>query len=711
MVRKRVSMPSDAPADPQSGEDWLTLGDMLASAAPGQDTDDLIDKWSSAALAEDSRQDIGDAMRQALLVAQSTPSRNSAALALAATALPTDIAASDALLSAYRAAAGDTFLAASLLTSLGLFALRSPVARAEVLSQLLRLQSDGPRYVLIAAAKVIGWLDNAHPAPDLRGQLATFLDADDPAVVGEARQQLALITFAEAFLAPTRPDLWERLTAARAAFARVEATEEHRPDAAMFRLLCDALLSFQPLAQDQPPSVALLSQLATQVENLIIGIDAASWHDYMSDTWGLIALRVAETARALRNAAIAADEADSWTNFDVALVETAGLYILVRATASPLFGYEQLSGSLGMAADSILAPVLGPLLVSSLGANRFDRVIERYATHPEARGEIVAALQAFRRAGGEVIGVTDRVVHDAAANRIRGLAGHLKVSPGELVDYIGEAIQQDSLDDLARRLGIGTTRLPIEQPNLFGGDPDVDATARFILHELRDRFQDRYPRPKWMRLVTSVVEIVAFAKYVRDVLPDYARCTADGGKGQGASEDDLQAHLLQTLRGRFGQHAVNEWGQIGGGRPDLGLIFAECSFPIEVKHEFKSVERDHVRVNFLTQPDIYASVTDRITFLMILDLRGLHAYGHREAAGRQENPGAKKYSLYSLQASFWIDSLPSDPQIQEHIPNAVIVGLIPGNRTRPSSTTNYSRRPAKARKRSTKPGVEAIIPG
>lgn len=690
-------MPSDLSASPKGRDDWLAVASILADAVPSSQTDDLIDELSAAALAAEPGPDIGQAMRQALLVAQSTPSRGSAALALAATALPTDVAAADGLVSAYRAAGDDAFLAPSLLIALGLFALRSTVARAEASSQLLRLQPDDPRYLLVAAAKVIGWLDNARPAPELRGKLAAFLDANDPAVVGEARQQLALIAFAEAFLAPDRVELWERLTAARAAFARVEATEEHRPDAVMFRLLCDALLAFQPLAEDRLLPVGQLSQLAVQLESLIVGTDASSWHDYMSDTSSLIALRVVEIARALRNVTLTAGEVESWTNFDEALVETAGLYTLVRATASPLFGHEQLSRSLGMAGDSVLAPVLGPLLVSSLGAKRFDRVVENYAARPDCEGEIVAALRALRRAGTEILGFTGVAADNSAATRLGGLAGRLKLSAEELVDYIGEAIRHDKIDELAHRLGIGATRLPIEDPSLYGGDPDVDATVRAVLHELRDLFQDRYSRPKWMRLVPSVVEIVAFAKYVRDALPGYARCTADDGKGQGASEDDLQADLLRVLRGRFGPGAVHEWGQIGGGRPDLGLIFPECSFPIEVKHEFQSVERDHVRAHFLTQPDIYASATDRVAFLLILDLRDSHARGNRKTGGRKA-PAGEKYALYGLSASFWIDSLPPDPQVSAACPNAVIVGLIPGNRLRPSSTTIYSQRPAEARR-------------
>jgi hypothetical protein len=55
-------------------------------------------------------------------------------------------------------------------------------------------------------------------------------------------------------------------------------------------------------------------------------------------------------------------------------------------------------------------------------------------------------------------------------------------------------------------------------------------------------------------------------------------------------------------------------GASGGGRPDNGLRFEECFFPIEVKHEFNSIEPRAIHENYLTQTDIYEAATNGLHF-------------------------------------------------------------------------------------------------
>jgi hypothetical protein len=190
-------------------------------------------------------------------------------------------------------------------------------------------------------------------------------------------------------------------------------------------------------------------------------------------------------------------------------------------------------------------------------------------------------------------------------------------------------------------------------------------------------------------------KIVSCVKHIRDMLPAYTLCAEDGGKGIKASEGDLQEELFRTLKIEFGRRASYEHTHIGGGRSDTGVGFPEIFFPIEVKHEFRSIERMHIRDNYLIQPDLYASATDRIAFLLILDLRHSNNAGHRKRSAQRkagEGEGDSPVSLYHLAESFWVDSLPTDPQVPTASPNAIVVGLVPGNRPRPSSTTKYSKR-------------------
>ena len=58
-------------------------------------------------------------------------------------------------------------------------------------------------------------------------------------------------------------------------------------------------------------------------------------------------------------------------------------------------------------------------------------------------------------------------------------------------------------------------------------------------------------------------------------------------------------------------------------------------------------------------------------------------------------------ALYHLRDSFWVESLPADPEIPDATSKVVVVGLLPGNRPLPSSMSTYSKRPASARRERT----------
>ena len=140
-------------------------------------------------------------------------------------------------------------------------------------------------------------------------------------------------------------------------------------------------------------------------------------------------------------------------------------------------------------------------------------MIEQYSTQPDGDGEILAGLEALQKSGALHPRLTESAPAEATLMQLGKLAGRLGMSSHEVVAHVGEAIERDEVDELARILGIGKTLLPVEQPNLYGGDPNVDETVRVVLHELRERFHNAYPRPKWMRLITSLVEIVTLSQH------------------------------------------------------------------------------------------------------------------------------------------------------------------------------------------------------
>lgn len=188
--------------------------------------------------------------------------------------------------------------------------------------------------------------------------------------------------------------------------------------------------------------------------------------------------------------------------------------------------------------------------------------------------------------------------------------------------------------------------------------------------------------------------------HIRDDTPDY--CLSDkapssqkAGKGQQATERDLQEDLYARLRRLYGNQVSYEPVKVSGGRSDLQLSFEECDIPIEVKAEYRNIRREHIRKHYIAQSDIYASVRDRVSFLIILDLRASNAGKPPENADSKQEAITEPYSSYTLKESFYTDGLPTDPQLENPQKKAVIVGLVQGNRPKPSWLTSYSRKPTK----------------
>ncbi len=673
--------------------DWPQQAALLDTAEPGDETDESIDELADAALAFPTP-DAAPVFVCAIAKALHPMTCRSAALALALCAAPDDSTAVDALVSAYRRGITDAYLGPALLEALGLLALRHPLGRTEASGALLRLTPDDTCFLLVKGAQVLGRLDSLRPTPELRDQLRILAHAEDLAVQAEAYQQLALIALSDALLASDRLTLYERLAAARAAFARAEIAEENRPDALVFVSLLDMLLAFRSPAAAKVETMETLEARAADVKVAVACWGTPAGFGYRAPNGDIVAARVLGIADALVRAGRMAKEAEAWTNLDAALTDLAALLAVIRSTLS-IEGFDQRLGTaLSAISDTVVAPHLGPVILQAVGRLRLSRVRERYvAEHGE--DTIAHGLGMLEEAAAAGDFPEEDALTWAASPQVARLAARLGHTPKTLLQRLMSGLERESSDRLARELGLGPVPLPVDRPSFYGGDPHVDEAVRPLLGAIRDRL-GVYSPIMWDRLVATVESIVQFASYVRDAPPAYTLCIEDSGKGQSASERDLQEDLFSWLRRTFGRAATYEHHRLGGGRPDTGVEFPECRFPIEVKHEFGLVTRDAVRDRFLTQADQYASATDRVAFLVILDLRETNAAGHRERrvpARRSLSLQEPLVALYSLTESFWVDGLRSDPQIHSALQNAVIVCLIPGNRSRPSSATMYSRRP------------------
>jgi hypothetical protein len=663
-----------------------------------KETDDSIDALTNRVFAGDVSVEAIPFLIEAVGRAKSELSLRSAALALAVIAPDGTAGAADALLGAFSKMREHPFLAPALLEAIGLLAMRSPLARAQVSLLLLRLDVGDMRYLLVKAAQTIGRLDAVRPDSDLRAKLGELVAAEDPIVQAEARQQLALAELADVLLAEDRTALRVRLTSVRAAFTRAEMSEENRPDAAMFVRLLDVFLAFLGLGQDRADAARRIGELARILDHTLGSPAAQDWHGYRSDVAVLRVRRLLHITDSLQRAAEAVGWAEEWTNFAAALEELARLHAQIRAEVTGGTDTGRISAALSDVADGIFAASLGPLLARVVQQRRLARITRDYLL---AHGEdsIARGLMALERAAAAAIFAADPVLDEGVAGRLAELADAVDRSPHALLAEAIEAMHDRRMAQWAEEIGLATGPLPVERPELYGDDPAVDEVVRPLLHQIVGLIRE-YSPAKWARLVDVLVSLVKFAHYLRDNTFEYLVCEEDGGLGQRASEHALQQHLFEWLRIDFGRNAVYEFARTGGGRPDTGVVFPEARFPIETKHEFGSILPEHLRASFVAQPDVYATAADRVAFLMILDLRISNAASHRGRmkTARRAGQVAAPIGLYHLRNSFQVASLPNDPDVPNALNKVVVLGLIPGNRPLPSSTSTYSKRPASARK-------------
>jgi hypothetical protein len=680
-----------------SAINWLDILSDLDSATPGSDTDELIDQIAKTARNSLS-QEATPVMVKVFELADNVFVKQRVALTLAKIASENDTYVVDTLINGIENNRHDEFLYIQLIKALGILAKRNSLAHAEISRILLRLKCIDSPFLLIQTIKIIGQLEHIRKTPGFRDKLSELEHSEDFGVQAEVFQQKALLALTDAILSHDFDSLEVRLKEARLMFLRSHSSEEIREDAEVFKLLLELILEFFKFGtSDRVDVVIEIQGKNKKILELISNPYAQSWYGYRSSVEQLRMIRILRISDAFTRIVTSVSNSDEWTNFDEALVELASLYVLMigRDRREP----DQLDESFSEIAPQVLLPKLGPLLLKATGRVRFEKVIQN---HVLANGEN-ETVQALRAVYNFALAKEYNTDLDVDTNVIEREANRLGESPHFFLNNLLTALQSEKFEDWLRQHHYPTPALSIDHPELFGHSSQIDIAVRALLEGMRSQLIE-YPPQQWSRLIEVCESVISIVHQIRDVLPLYAQRSPmkddePRGKGQTATERDLQDDLFGYLRMRYGTSADYEISAIGGGRSDTGLRFSECEFPIECKAEYKNIDRQHIHQSYITQTDIYASVRDRVAFLMILDLRDANSGRLPKKVGRKTTSNRtdeadELYSLYSLKDSFWVDGLLGDPQLQNPQKNAVVVGLVPGNRPKPSSTTRYSRKPS-----------------
>jgi hypothetical protein len=679
----------------------------LGVASPGGETDVCIEQWLQAAIATPSDEVI-PILIKALDVAESEFVKVRVASALAIISpndnslFDSDIA--DAIANIITQNSEDDFLYTELLKILGVLGTKNTFAFADIRKILLRVQVTDSEFRIIAAAKVMGWLENAQNNADLRSKLDSFENSENDFVQAELEYQQAILAMSDALLANNLGELQSNLQQACLRFQRAAAYEEQRDDAQVFALLLDLLLEyFNFVEQDKEDVVASILQKSQALISLIYTQHQRSWYGYRNQREQLLMLRIWRISEALQRIAASFGQADTWTNFDEALVEMAAAYTLLLNADNQFY---QLGEALSETATRVIHPQLGLLMNTAIGRVRLAAVIERYVARL-GEDEIAVGLRALYKIAEEY-GNTGKDLSDELLSRLAEVARREGQEPDFFLKGFLDAFSHGQMQEWLERCGYLIPALPIDASIMLGNAPQIDWAVRPLIKAATERLDKDYSLAAWKRFTETCVALVQIVQQIRDDLPLYTLSAADNkgkgkpGKGQQADEGDLQEDLFARLRLIFRNTVGYEITKLAGGRSDTGLKFPECEFPIEVKAEYKNIDRQHIHSCYLAQPDTYASVRDRISFLIVLDLR----VSDSGSSIKKKQRGQSNFltsdttdevntpvKLYSLKESFWVDSLSVDPQIQSAARNVVVIGLVPGNRRKPSSLTTYSRKP------------------
>lgn len=672
------------PSLPGGGVAWVEVPNLLVGL-DGFDLNDVAEHIIEAA-AEEGAPAAAAALMVVLTMTGEDGTRSRAAEGLAALADPNNDRAVDALSDGFRAYRRDAFLGSAYLRALGIFALRSALAQADLTALLLRLRDEDDAFVLVAAAKAAGHL-SALGRDEPGALLLRLTQHDDPSVRGEATYQWAYSTLGAALRADNQGGLLLGITAARDMFRTAVAIEENRSDADAMSWVLDALLAFLELPGGSPSALVGVEQAAERLEALLgtslrvdpTGIASAS------EQYALITM--AEVMGQLRAAARTVSVDEHWSSPSSIVVSLAQAYAELRGDPSDLMTDARLSAFRHGVTEKVFAATLGTLLRRELNARQLERARLEYqrTSGDDLTTASLRTLEGIVREAEVPAPISPQFA------QIRALASQHGWSTDDVLEDLAVSLADLDPTRLIQRIGLQGT-LPVSQALLSTLTPDNELVVRKVVLELQGII-GAYPSAHWEHLTRVLGALVEQTRYLRKYLPEFLRVEPQG-KGQTAREGDLQDDLRRALHARFSDQLSDEHRGIAGGRVDLMVTFADARFPIEVKHEFRDVSRVHIQQNYLVQADLYAGESNRITFLMILDLRD-HS--------KPDSVTGQPISLYSLEESFWVQSLDPDPQIVNAKRNGVVIGLVPGNRQHPSDTTNYSNAPRNKQKKRASP--------
>lgn len=482
----------------------------------------------------------------------------------------------------------------------------------------------------------------------LKGLLTTLLELPD--AQADALFELGQETLRSALEGETLESVLSGLMQARTRFAAVEAAEEAREDATIYRCALDVVTSF---AGEPAGTGADVSDVVESMSAALVNRTAFTTRGALGG-WA-VPRRLAEAewfalANILRNASGQLNRA-SWRN----PVET-----LSRVLAA-----YQASRSVSVVSADGLRRVLEPTVQSAF--------LKRAGLLEHLR----SALEAGDVADGQVDVATELLDAVSAGEGAGGggdAAGKVWAAAPALAAELGINAESEAVEALARAVeeapkaiawmnGLAESRA---RAVMRASDPVVDELLASVLEDLA-RCEDMVDtvREEFVELVTTVLRFTADRadasreSWKQDIA--YLFPPAPGNRP--FTEDHLQKAVYTWLcNSGLRPFARLEERDVAAGRADVSVT-RQHRFVIEVKRELRDASRDALHAAYGGQAAAYTAAGPRVSLAMVLDLTD-HSHG-----------------VPSLKSSVWVDEVVAGGEVRH-----VVTVVVRGNRPIPRDT-------------------------
>lgn len=521
-------------------------------------------------------------------------------------------------------------------------ALAGAARELRLVDALLDLSAEDSPELLERVPRLLGIADEVWGESRSRDILRLLLDVED--AQGGALFELGLAELRDSLNSDNQNDVRSHMTAGRDRFLAAERVIEARDDAAMYRRILDAVLSFGSVdaVNCVNEAVDALVDVAAHRATQSSGLGLRDWLGSRARAeveWYSLARTLRESVQDIHR--------PSWLHPAEAMERVLSAYTADRSLTV-------LDCATGL--RTVIQPAIRAAFVKREGLLAH---VEDLASEPSTDQTTSDDLRAFL----ESIRATDSL--DDGGDR---LGKALEVAPNltlELGLSSAPAIVRfvEQQPDLAAELerGFAARKLASQQTT----DPLIDDLISAAQNALSDspNFTGA-TRGEFLELVEAIFQFMASrADIGRRTLGPRTEYLFPPAAGKTYTENYLQRDLgefLQSTRLRPGVRF--EESDVASGRADLTVSTHTNRFSIEVKRELYDATRDSIRLKYSAQAAGYAVSSVGLGVLMVLDLAS-HENG-----------------VPSVRDSVWVEKV----SIPGGADRFLLVGIVRGNRPTPS---------------------------